>query len=102
MPPARALRKPATLGGFDLPDKIGEGGMGAVWKARQKSTGQLVAVKVLSPESSRHAARIKRFEQEFQVAARLNHPNIVKGLDFGSSDGVHYLVMELVEGRSLG
>jgi serine/threonine protein kinase len=92
-----------SIGACDLLEKIGEGGMGVVWKGRWRKTGELVAIKLLTPGSSRHAATLlQRFEQEFKAGLRLDHPNIVKVLDFGSANKIHYMVMELVDGGSLG
>jgi serine/threonine protein kinase len=100
---ALLTRNLKTIGGYDLLEKIGEGGIGAVWKARKQGGGDLTAIKLLPPDGKGNSApRVKRFEQEFRAASRLDHPNIVKVLDFGFTGSVHYLVMELVEGMSLG
>jgi serine/threonine protein kinase len=91
-----------TLGPYDLLELIGEGGAGKVYRARDRRTDQEVAVKVLSPEMAGSPLALKRFQQEFQLASALDHPNIVRALHHGSSAGTHYLVMELVPGESLG
>jgi serine/threonine-protein kinase len=89
-------------GRYTIAEKLGEGGMGAVYRARQHSMGREVAVKVLAPSLVRDASAIKRFLREAKLASRLAHPNIVSVLDFGQThDGVFYLVMELVNGRTL-
>jgi serine/threonine protein kinase len=91
-----------TVGNYDLLEKIAEGGMGAIWKGRQRTTGQIVAVKIMPAHMASNATLLKRFEQEFRAASRLDHPNIVRALDYGESEGKPYLVMEFVQGESLG
>jgi serine/threonine protein kinase len=91
-----------TIGDYELLEKIAEGGMGTVYKARQKSTGTLVALKLVPAHQAANPVLMKRFEQEYNVARTLNHPNIVRALAFGRSGSSPYLVMELVEGESLG
>ena len=81
---------------------LGRGGMGVVYKARQKSLNRLVALKILAPERERDAAFARRFAVEAETLARLSHPNIVTIHDFGQADGLFYLVMEFVDGVSLG
>ncbi len=82
--------------------KLGQGGMGAVYRANQKSVDREVAIKVVSPQMMTDPAIIKRFLREARLASRISHPNAVGVLDFGqTSDGVFYLVMELVTGRTL-
>ena len=89
-------------GRFTIIEKLGQGGMGAVYRARQHSMGREVAVKVLSAGLVSDATSIKRFLREAKLASRLAHPNVVSVLDFGQTqDGVFYLVMELVEGQTL-
>jgi serine/threonine protein kinase len=91
-----------SVGGYDLLEKIGSGGMGVVYRARkQDSQAEPVALKLLLPDQ-RNAICLKRFEQEFRAALRLDHPNFVKVLDFGTDGDYHFLVMELVQGKSLG
>jgi serine/threonine protein kinase len=91
-----------TIGDYDLLEKIAEGGMGTVYRGRQRTTGTQVAVKVVPPSMARNPVLLKRFEQEFRAASILDHPNIVRALDYGTSGGSPYLVMEFVEGESLG
>ena len=89
-------------GRFTIIEKLGQGGMGAVYRARQHSVSREVAVKVLSSALVSDATSIKRFLREAKLASRLAHPNVVSVLDFGQTpDGVFYLVMELVEGQTL-
>jgi serine/threonine protein kinase len=96
--------KPAmqSVGNYDLLEKIAEGGMGAIYKGRHRDNGQVVAIKVMPAHLASNATLLKRFEQEFRAASRLNHPNIVRALDYGDAGSSPYLVMEFVEGESLG
>jgi serine/threonine-protein kinase len=88
------------LGKYTLGDLLGQGAYGAVHLGEQK-TGPRVAVKVLDPTHARDPDTIERFKREADTARRLDHPNIVRVIDVGSSRGRHYLVMELVGGGSL-
>ncbi len=88
------------IAGFELIKKLGEGGMGATYLARQHSMDRMVALKVLRREHSRNRDFVKRFVREARLAGRLSHVNIVHTQDVGESGGFHYLVMEYVEGRS--
>ncbi|MGO9255984.1 MAG: serine/threonine-protein kinase [Bryobacteraceae bacterium] len=89
------------LGHYDILDKIGEGGMGQVWRARDARLNRSVAIKILSADVAGDPARRQRFEQEARALGALNHPNIVSVYDVGQSDGRAYIVSELVEGESL-
>ena len=91
----------ALLPDFEWLDVIGQGGMGTVYKARQKRLDRLVAVKVLSEEISIDKLFASRFEREAKILARLNHPHIVTIHDFGQELDVYFLVMEHVEGANL-
>jgi predicted Ser/Thr protein kinase len=86
---------------FELLELLGQGGMGFVYKAKQRSLDRLVALKVLPPESAREAGFAERFSREARTLARLQHPNIVGVHDFGAADGLYYLVMEFVDGANL-
>lgn len=90
------------LGQYDLLAPLGKGGMGTVYRAVNRESGATVAIKLISSASASNPLLLRRFEQEGQAASRLIHPNIVRGLDFGIEEGRPYLVMELVEGGSLG
>ena len=72
-----------TIGQYDLVEKIAEGGMGTVYRGRNRLTGEIVAVKVVPPHLLSNPVVLKRFEQEYNVARSIDHPNIVKALDFG-------------------
>jgi serine/threonine protein kinase len=89
-------------GRYTIVQQIGEGGMGTVYRANQHSVGREVAIKVVLPKLVSESATVKRFLREAKLASRLAHPNAVSVLDFGqTSDGLFYLVMELVSGRTL-
>ncbi|MFE1835321.1 serine/threonine-protein kinase [Streptomyces sviceus] len=93
-------------GRYRLLDLIGRGGMGEVWRARDESLGRQVAVKCLKPLGGQHDQTFtrvlrERFRREARVAAALSHRGVTVVHDFGESDGVLYLVMELLEGRNL-
>lgn len=100
MPSASTLLK--TVGPYEILALIAEGGMGTVYRARHRETGELVAVKVFPASMANNSVLLQRFEQEFRAASRLTHPNIVRALEFGRDGKVPYIVMELVEGESLG
>jgi serine/threonine protein kinase len=89
------------LGNYDILDKLGEGGMGEVWRARDARLSRTVAIKLLSSEVAADPSRRQRFEQEARALGALNHPNIVGVYDVGQQDGQSYIVSELVEGESL-
>ncbi len=89
-------------GRYTVVEKLGEGGMGSVYRGTQHSVGREVAIKVVAPALVSDATVIKRFLREAKLASRLVHPNAVAVLDFGQTeDGLFYLVMELVAGRTL-
>ncbi len=89
------------IGHYELLQKLGEGGMGAVYKAKDKRNGRVVALKVLPRSRAKDTIFLQRFEQEARTAFELDHPNIVHGLDVGHADGYHFLVMEYVEGHDV-
>jgi len=91
-----------SVGHYDLLEKIAEGGMGAIWRGRDRRSGQVVAIKVMPPHMASNPVLLKRFEQEFRAASRLDHPNIVRAIDYGETGPSPYLVMEFVDGESLG
>jgi TolB-like protein/Tfp pilus assembly protein PilF/predicted Ser/Thr protein kinase len=89
------------LGPYEILSPIGAGGMGEVLKARDTRLQRTVAIKVLPSELSSDAERRSRFEREAHAASALNHPNITTVFDIGEDEGTHYIVMELVEGKTL-
>ncbi len=102
MPVDQLRRNMQTIGQYDLLEKVAEGGMGTVYKGRHRVTGAVVAVKVVPAHIASNPIYLKRFEQEYNAAKALDHPNIVRALDFGRENDVPFLVMEFVEGESLG
>ncbi len=97
-----AREKRPRIGGYEIIAKLGQGGMGAVFKATQLSVGRPVALKVLPPRLAQNNEYVQRFFREARSAAKLNHPNIVHAIDAGEADGYHYFAMEFVEGKSVG
>ncbi|HEX2295501.1 MAG TPA: Stk1 family PASTA domain-containing Ser/Thr kinase, partial [Actinomycetota bacterium] len=92
-----------TYGGrYAVLEPVGSGGMAEVYRARDELLGRDVAVKVLSDRLSRDRSFVERFRREAQSAANLNHPNVVSLYDYGADDGAYYIVMEYIEGKSLG
>src|SRR5262249_15561196 len=89
-------------GPYELLEPLGRGSMGTVYRALDPQTGQAVAVKILAAEVAADPVLLRRFEQECAAAGRLRHPHIVRGLACGTQGDRPYLVMELVEGPSLG
>jgi len=92
-------QQPTTIGGFEIISRLGRGGMGAVYKARQVSLDRIVALKVLPPVLARDKAFIERFFREARAVAKLNHPNIVQGIDVGVAEKYYYFAMEYVDGE---
>jgi Tol biopolymer transport system component len=90
-----------TLSHYQITAKLGEGGMGEVWRATDTSLNREVAVKVLPAEMAADPERLERFKREAQAIAALNHPNIVTIYSVEEAEGLHLLTMELVEGESL-
>ncbi len=90
-----------TISHYRLVEKIGEGGMGVVWRAEDTKLGRQVAVKILPAEFSGDKQRLARFEREAKLLAALNHPNIASIYGLEETNGVHYLVLELIPGQSL-
>ncbi|MCI0343806.1 MAG: protein kinase [Planctomycetales bacterium] len=90
-----------AFGGYDLLDRIGVGGMGTVYRARQRNLDKIVALKILAPKFSQDKRYIARFIREARAAGRLAHPNVVQGFDVGEVDGRYFFAMELVDGESL-
>jgi predicted ATPase len=89
------------LGSYEILEKLGAGGMGEVYRARDTRLGREVAIKTVSLETQSQPDAIARFEQEARSASALNHPNIVTIYELGTVDGTCYIAMELVRGQTL-
>jgi serine/threonine-protein kinase len=111
-PPSRRLEKTESdepgkvfkeINGFEILAKVGQGGMGAVYKARQKSLDRVVALKILPPRIAKNATFIERFQREARASAKLYHPNVVHGIDVGQDpkSKLWYFAMEFVDGPTL-
>jgi serine/threonine-protein kinase len=90
------------IGAYELISKLGEGGMGSVFRARQVFMDREIALKILSPKMAKNKDFLRRFVREARAVAKLNHPHIVAGIDVGSADGYCYFAMEFVDGETLG
>lgn len=99
---ASKLAPNQVIGSYEIVTKLAEGGMGSVYKARRVSDGLLVALKVIPPATARNPVLLKRFEQEFKAASQLNHPNVVQAIEYNNTSPTPFLVMEFVDGESLG
>ncbi len=97
----RRVVKTRRLGDYELLEELGRGGMGTVYKARQVFLNQVVAVKILPRRGLDDPQAVNRFLREMQSIGALGHPNIVRAYNAGSASGVHFLVMEYVDGISL-
>ncbi len=93
--------KALILGNYTILDKIGAGGMGQVFKAQHRRMERVVAIKTLPAATLKDPAAVARFQREVVAAAKLRHPNIVASDDADEAEGVHFLVMEYIEGRDL-
>jgi len=91
-------RRPQPVPGYEMIKVLGRGGMGCVMLAREQKTGRAVAIKTLLPEVAVTDQALRRFMREIEVAAALDHPNIVRFLESGTNNGVVFLVTEYVEG----
>jgi serine/threonine protein kinase len=90
-----------VVGGFAIKRKIGEGGMGQVYLARQLSMERDVALKILPPQYTRQGNFVVRFLKEVHYQAKLDHPNIVTAFEAGEDNGVYFMAMAYVEGKTL-
>jgi tRNA A-37 threonylcarbamoyl transferase component Bud32 len=90
-----------AVAGYDVLEELGRGGMGIVYKARQRTLNRVVALKVIRKERLAHPEAVGRFRREAQAAARLSHPNVVAVYEYEQDGGTHYLAMEYVPGLTL-
>src|SRR5262245_46509828 len=100
-PPSMDRLVGRTLGAYDLQGLLGQGGMGAVFRAVHRGLKQPRALKVLPPHLAWDKSFVERFQQEATIAASLRHPNIVLIYDIGEEEGFYFIAMDLLEGQSL-
>jgi len=86
---------------YEIVELLGEGGMGAVYKARDTELDRMVALKIIRPELAVHAQILARFKQELILARRITHKNVIRIFDLGEADGLKFITMEYVEGKDL-
>ncbi len=96
-----SLAAGAKLGPYEIVAPVGAGGMGEVYRARDTRLDRTVAIKILKAPQTENADAKERFDREARSISSLNHPNICHLYDVGEQDGVHYLVMEFLEGETL-
>ena len=107
--PAKAIRHQEPVlesgtilaGRYQILETLGEGGMGAVYKARDLELDRMVALKVIRPELAKHPAIIERFKKELLLSQRVTHRNVIRIYDLGEGDGVKFITMEFIEGEDL-
>ena len=98
----RALQVGSVLGNrYEILEQLGEGGMGAVYKVRDRELDRLVAMKVIRPALAQNVEVLSRFKQELIIARQVTHKNVIRIYDLAEADGVKYITMEFVEGRNL-
>jgi len=90
-----------TIAHYEVLEKIGQGGMGAVYKARDTHLNRAVAIKVLTPEALGDEMRLQRFMQEAHAASAIDHPNIVTIYDISQDQGIHFIAMQYVAGKTV-
>src|SRR5215210_7364761 len=95
------IAKGVSVGPYEILSPIGAGGMGEVWRARDRRIGRDVAMKVLADSFGAGDETVRRFEQEARAAGALNHPGLVTIFDVGTNDGSPYIVMELLDGETV-
>src|SRR5215472_19211810 len=97
-----SLQPGAMLAGrYQIVKMLGEGGMGAVYRAHDIELEREVAIKVIRPELARNAQVLQRFKQELILARQVTHRNIIRIFDFGQSEGVRFITMEFIEGEDV-
>jgi eukaryotic-like serine/threonine-protein kinase len=96
------LKPGSVLGGrYEILELLGQGGMGAVFKAKDRELDRLIALKVIRPELASHPEILRRFKQELILARKVTHKNVIRIFDLGETDGVKFISMEYVDGRDL-
>ena len=96
-----ALAAGTRLGPYKIAEQLGAGGMGEVYRATDTRLDRTVAIKTLPEHLAKRADLLQRFQREARAVSSLNHPHICVLHDVGEQDGIHYLVMEYVEGKTL-
>ena len=100
--PTDELATGTVLGGrYEILQLLGRGGMGAVYKARDKELDRTVALKLIRPDLARNPEMVKRFKQELILARQVTHKNVIRIFDLGQSDGIKFITMDFVEGHDL-
>ena len=98
----QGLRPGVLFGGrYEILGVLGQGGMGAVYKARDRELDRLIALKVIRPELATDPAILQRFKQELILARNITHKNVVRIYDLGEADGIRFISMEYVDGQNL-
>jgi serine/threonine-protein kinase len=92
---------PSSLGQYVLLESLSESRTGTIHKAKHRTMGRVVAVKILSTQASQAPGFVKRFERKMKILAGLNHPNLAAAYEGGQHEGTYYLVMEYVDGQNL-
>ncbi len=101
-PPVDGVLARGHLGRFRLLERLGQGGMGTVYRAEDEADGTVVAIKVLRSDRVTSLAALKRFHKEARLLAEVNNPHVTNLLEVNEDDGLHYLVLEFVSGTNLG
>src|SRR5262249_36990587 len=101
--PSQPMLPPGMIigGRYEIVKLLGEGGMGAVYRAHDRELEREVALKVIRPELASNAQVLKRFKQELILARKVTHRNIIRIFDLGSGDGLRFITMEFIEGEDL-
>jgi eukaryotic-like serine/threonine-protein kinase len=99
---SQVLQPGAVLGGrYEILQMLGEGGMGAVYKARDREVDRLVALKIIRPELASQPEVLRRFKQELILARKVTHKNVIRIFDIGEADGIKFISMDYIEGQDL-
>src|SRR5207302_9603604 len=99
---AQALVPGSVLGGrYEILELLGEGGMGAVYKARDRELDRVVALKVIRPELANQQEVLRRFKQELILARQVTHKNVIRIFDLGEAEGIKFISMDFIEGQDL-
>lgn len=100
--PTEVISGDEPIKGYEIVKKLGQGAMGAVYRAVKTSSGETVALKVLKPDLSNDHEFVQRFLREAKAVARLNHPNVIRAIDVGKSGKYYYFAMEFIDGQAIG